>query len=293
MLFQNVFRLSLVALSLATPLIIRGDPPPNAVFFECKEGTKDPICLSIKQPFHDVTTEITHFNGTKEVKKNLYSRSQLQAIREENQVISREHAPHQELEDRSEAFIANLTKRDWVPLCRTETQRWYDTQSWGYWYQNWHQVGSCFYCDYCSEAIATSFAVTQTWTVGLNYKFGEVITATFSFAWGQTFTITDTRTCRWRNVENNCHSIWYQPLMTYHNGNANYQTHTKCLPRAGLPGYEVYYDHNWAFANVNQAGGATNGVNQGNLGCNSGCGGWDKRQCVNGNFGGSLWPNPN
>lgn len=293
MLFYGIFTLSLAAVSLAGPLILRGDPPPGATFMECKDDTKDPICLSIKPPFHDVHTEITHPNGTKEFKRNLYTREQLKAIREENSVISRRHEPYQEYEDGNAAFIANMTKRDVVQPCWTERQKWYDTHQWGYWYQSWHQIGSCFYCDNCREAIAYSFGVSQTWTVGLQLEFTDVLKATFGFSWGQSFGISDTRTCNWNNVENGCHSIWYQPLMTYHNGYANYQSHTKCSASHGLPARDVYYDHNYAYANVNQAAGAAGSVNQGNMGCNSGCGGWDKRQCDQGNFGGSLWGNPN
>lgn len=79
--------------------------------------------------------------------------------------------------------------------------------------------------------------------------------------------------------------------MSYHNGYANYQSHTHCFAGRGNTASDVYYDHNYAFANVNQAG--NNGVNAGNLGCNSGCGGKNKRQCVNGNNGGALWPYAN
>ncbi|KAJ2981390.1 hypothetical protein NQ176_g2049 [Zarea fungicola] len=292
MLFNSAFTLSFVAIGLASPVALRSEPPAGTTFIPCEEGTKDPICLLIKQPSQDVITELKHPNGTVEVKKNLYTRAQLQAIREENKVVSREHSPQQEPVDGSAAFIDSLTKRESAPpICWSETQKWYDQHEWGYWYQSWHQVGNCFYCDQCTEAISTSFAVSQTWTYGLSAKFNDVITVSFSFAWGQTFTLTDTRTCQWNFVESGCHSIWYQPLMSYHNGYPNYQTHTHCSAGQGQGPTDSYYDHNWAYANVNQAG--NNGINQGNLGCNSGCGGNDHRSCTNGNNGGSLWPYAN
>ncbi|KAF4457619.1 hypothetical protein F53441_492 [Fusarium austroafricanum] len=296
MLLLSTLVLSFVAAGLSTPVAVKLDnsePPANATWIPCVEGTKDPICLGIKAPSSDVITEIVHPDGRVEVHRNKYTRKQLKEIRHKNQVRSVQHEPGQLAHDKSAEFISNLTKRESAPpICTTETQKWYDQHDWGYWYQAWHQVGSCFYCDQCTEAIAVSFAVTQTWTVGLSAKFGEVITATFGFSWGETGSLTDTRTCQWNFVESGCHSIWYQPLMSYHNGNANYQTHTHCFAGQGNPAHDSYYDHNWAFANVNQIGN-NNGVNQGNLGCNSGCQGNDHRQCQYGNNGGALWPNPN
>ncbi|KAK9364652.1 hypothetical protein V1509DRAFT_635657 [Lipomyces kononenkoae] len=50
---------------------------------------------------------------------------------------------------------------------------------------------------------------------------------------------------------------------------------------------DQYYNHQYTYVNVNQA--AKGGVNQGNLGCGSGCGGWDNRQCTSGNNRGTLW----
>ncbi|KAJ2983334.1 hypothetical protein NQ176_g767 [Zarea fungicola] len=296
MLFTSALTVSLIAVGLASPVtVIRSEPPPGTVFIPCEEGTKDPICLLVKQPVQDVITEITHPNGTVEIKRNLYSRSELQAIRAANNVVSTEYsAPKEAILDGSVSAASNSssTKRDQLPpICYTETQRWYDTNNWGYWYQPWHQVGSCFYCDQCTEAIAVSFAVAETWTYGLSGDFDEVIKYTFGFSWGETSTLTDTRTCQWNNVENGCHSIWYQPLMSYHNGEANYQTHRHCYARSPNPATDYYYDHSYTGVNVNQKG--NNGVNQGNLGCNSGCGGSDGRQCTNGNFGGSLWPYAN
>ncbi|KAJ2976377.1 hypothetical protein NQ176_g4987 [Zarea fungicola] len=294
MLFTGALSLSFIAVCLASPLsVIRSEPPAGTVFIPCEEGTKDPICLLVKQPTQDIITEITHPNGTVQVKRNLYTRGELQAIREANNVVSTEHSPNQDTPRNGSAeFIKSLTERDQLPpICYTENQKWYDTYNWGYWYNSWHQVGNCFYCDQCTEAIAVSFAVTQTWTYGLSYKFDDVITATFGFSWGQTFTLSDTRTCQWNNVEHGCHSIWYQPLLTYHNGEANYQTHHHCFARSGSPATDSYYDHGYTGVNVNQGG--NNGVNQGNLGCNSGCGGSDHRQCTNGNNGGSLWPYAN
>ncbi|KAJ2975934.1 hypothetical protein NQ176_g5237 [Zarea fungicola] len=195
MLLNGILTLSVAAVAFAGPLVLRSEPPAGSVFIPCEEDTKDPICLTIKRPSQDIITTITHTNGTVEVKKNLYTRAQLNAI-----------------------------------------------------------------------------------------------TLTFSFAWGQTQGISDTRTCQLNYVENGCHSIWYQPLMAYHNGWPNYQTHTHCSPGWGEGSTDSCYDHNWAWANVNQAVG---GVTPGNLGCNSGCSGSDYRQCDNGNQGGSLWPNPN
>lgn len=289
MLLHSIPVLLLVAVSLANPVtIVRSEPPADAVFIPCEQGTVDPICHLVKQPSQDIVTEITHPNGTVEVKKNFYTREQLKAIREANNVVSTEHRAHQKAEDNVARFIKGLTKRESAPpICRTETQRWYDQSQWGYWYQSWYQVGNCFYCNQCTESISTSFSVAQTWTYGLSATFNEVITVSFGFSWGQTFTLSDTRTCQWNNVESDCHSIWYQPLMSFHNGWANYQTHTHCGPGWGQGPQDSYYDHNWAGVNVNQGG--DNGVNQGNLGCNSGCGGSDHRQCTNRNNGGVLW----
>ncbi|KAH7134572.1 hypothetical protein B0J13DRAFT_677886 [Dactylonectria estremocensis] len=296
MIFLSTLILSFVTAGFSTPIVLRLDnngPPENATFIPCVEGTTDPICLSLRQPSSDVITEIVHANGTVETKHNRYTREELKEIRHQNKVRSTEYRPGEVVPDQSAEFISNLTKRESAPpVCWTEKQRWYDQNDWGYWYQAWHQVGNCFYCDQCTEAIAVSFAVSETWTYGLSAEFGEVITASFSFAWGETRTLTDTRTCQWNFVESGCHSIWYQPLMAYHNGYANYQTHTHCGPGQGNPASDSYYNHNWAFANVNQIGN-NNGVNQGNLGCNSGCQGNDHRQCQYGNNGGSLWPYAN
>ncbi|CVL12043.1 hypothetical protein FPRO06_04713 [Fusarium proliferatum] len=296
MLILSTLVLSFVAVGYATPLAIRLDntePPENATFVQCHEGTTDPICLKIRGPSSDVITEIVHPDGTVEVHRNKYTREQLKDIRRQNKVKSVEHKPGHTVRDGSAAFINDLTKRESAPrICRSETQRWWDQNDWGYWYQAWHQVGSCFYCNQCTEAIAVGFSVSQTWTVGLSAKFGEVIEASFEFSWGETHTLTDTRTCQWNNVQSGCHSIWYQPLMSYHNGYANYQTHTHCGAGQGQGASDSYYDHNYAYANVNQIGN-NNGVNQGNLGCDSGCQGSDHRQCQYGNNGGSLWPNPN
>lgn len=216
MLFNAAATLSLAIVTLASPLVVlKSEPPADAIFIPCAEDSQDPICHLVKQPSQDVITEITHPNGTTEVKKNLYTRAQLQAIREENKVVSKEHAPHQESFDGSAAFINSITKRESTkresapPICWTQTQKWYDTHDWGYWYQSWHQVGNCFYCDQCIEAINTSFGVSQTWTWGISAKFGDVITSTFGFSWGQTFSLSDTRTCQWNFVESGCHSIWY------------------------------------------------------------------------------------
>lgn len=294
MLLKRVLALSLVAFGLASPVtVLKSDPPADAVFIRCEEGTEDPICLLIKQPMQDIITERTHPNGTVEVKRNLYTRSQLQAIREQNSVVSREHKPIPEAAGTSAVLDNFHIERAVGPpvsnYCTSETQKWYDQHDWGYWFQSWQQVGACFYCDQCTRAIAYSFGVSQTWTYGLSAKFADVITLSFGFSWGQTLTLTDTQTCQWNFVESGCHSIWYQPLMSYHNGYANYQTHIHCTggPNPG----DQYVDHEYAFANVNQAG--NGGLSGGNLGCNSGCGGSDHRQCVNGNTGGVLWPYAN
>ncbi|RDW57506.1 hypothetical protein BP6252_13766 [Coleophoma cylindrospora] len=297
MVFQSILLFFLVGAGLSTPIASslesRG-PPPNATFIQCIDGTTDPICQLIHQPSHEIITEIIHPNGTMEIKRNLYTRDQLQAIRARNNVTSIEYQPGEAVQTRNAETINSPTKRESAPpACWSETQKWYDTHDWGYWYQPWKQVGNCFYCDQCTEAIATSFAVTQTWTVGLDAKFGDVITVSFGFSWGQTFSLSDTRTCQWNWVEYGCHSLWYQPLMTYHNGYANYQTHTHCGAGQGEPASDSYSNHNWAFANVNQAVTDNNGVNRGNLGCNSGCEGNDHRQCQYGNNGGVLWPNAN
>lgn len=187
MLSIGILTFSLIAVGFAGPVaVIRSEPPVDAVFIPCEEGTKDPICLHVKQPIGDVITEISHPNGTIETKVNLYTRSDLQAIREKNGVTSTKYLPGQNTTDAGSAeFIRSLTRRESAPpICRTETQRWYDTYSCGYWYQAWHQVGNCFYCNQCTEAISVSFGVTQTWTYGLSFKFDDVITATFGFSWG-------------------------------------------------------------------------------------------------------------
>ncbi|KAF5585586.1 hypothetical protein FPCIR_8299 [Fusarium pseudocircinatum] len=163
--FLSTLVLSFVAVGYVTPLAIRLDntePPENATFVQCHEGTTDRICLKIRGPSLDVITEIVHPDGTVE----------------------------------SAAFVSDLTKRDTPRLCRSETQRWWDENEWGYWYQAWHQVGNCFYCNQCTEAIAVGFSVSQAWTVGLSLKFEEVIEASFEFTWDETHTLTDTRTCQ-------------------------------------------------------------------------------------------------
>lgn len=293
MIFKGFLVMSLVSLGLTSPVLIQSDPPANATFVPCEEGTKDPICLMIKQPVQDVFTERIHPNGTVEILQGLYTREQLKKIRETNRMASVEVSRDQGNVNGSTVLTNSLAKREGPPpICTHEIQRWFDQASWGYWYQKWHQVGNCFYCDTCSEAIATSFAVSQTWTYGIGVNFDEVISVSFGFSWGQTFTLTDTRTCQWtKGSQHGCHSIWYQPLMSYHKGNANYQTHTHCPARLGSPASDTYTDHYWTPVDVNQAG--NNGINQGNLGCDSGCGGSDHRQCTNGNNGGLLWPYAN
>jgi hypothetical protein len=223
----------------------------------------------------------------------MYTREQLQTIRERNNVTTVEYKPGDVVRNRSAEFISSLTKRESAPpVCHSELQQWYDTSNWGYWYQTWNQVGNCFYCNVCTEGIAISFGVTETWTVGLAATFYKVLQFTFQFSYGEALTLTDTRTCSWTNVEDGCHSIWYQPMMSYHNGNANYQTHTHCT--GGVGGTtDSYFDHNWAFANVNAGVGGDGSVNTGNMGCNSGCQGSDHRQCLHGNSGHFIWPGVN
>ncbi|KAJ2984308.1 hypothetical protein NQ176_g49 [Zarea fungicola] len=287
----------LATVGLSTPVDLGSNihlPRDNSTIVKCHVGTTDPICAMIRQPSQDILTEITYPNGTVVTIKNKYTREQLHAIRTKNNVTSVEHHPGKELKDRTAEFISGLEKRESKPpLCFSERQTWYDQHDWNYWYQTWKQIGSCFYCDDCTKAIAVSFAVAETWTYGLTVDFSSIIKANFGFSWGQTNTLTDTQTCVWKNVEHGCHSIWYQPLMSAHNGYANYQTHTHCYFAPGSPASDSYYDHNYAFANVNQAISSNSGVSQGNMGCNSGCQGNDHRQCQYGNGGGSLWPYPN
>ncbi|KAH8911215.1 hypothetical protein BR93DRAFT_989890 [Coniochaeta sp. PMI_546] len=295
MRLDNTLVLALAAAGLASPVYFdlnNKREVGNITFVPCTHDSADPICKLVRQPSTDVISTIIHPNGTQEIKRNLYTREQLRDIRVRNSVTSVEFKPGQEIQDRSAEFIAELTKRETAPpVCYTETQTWFDQHEWGYWFQVWKQVGSCFYCDVCTDAIQTSFSVTQTWTTGLSVTFAKIIQANFGFSWGQTEGLSETRTCSWNNVQSGCHSIWYQPLMSYHNGYPNYQTHTHCYAASGYPASDSYYDHNYVYANVNQAG--NNGINQGNLGCDSGCQGSDHRQCQYANNGGSLWPNPN
>lgn len=287
MRFQYGLALALATAGFANPIALFNFDDKrsfdNFTFVPCFEGTTDPNCHLIRQPTLDIITEVVHVNGSTETKRNLYTREQLRDVRIQNNVSSIEHKQGQDSQD--------VEKREVPPVCWTETQKWFDQTEWGYWYNSWQQVGSCFYCDECTWAIASNFAITQTWTVGLSATFDGILQASFGFSWGQTYGLTDTRTCSWKKVESGCHSIWYQPLMSYHNGAANVQKHQHCGPYQGLPAHDAYYDHSWTWANVNQAG--NNGVNQGNLGCNSGCGGNDHRQCTKGNSGGVLWPNAN
>lgn len=292
MRLQTTLLLFFVAAGLSNPLALRnsaplaprnGAPPGNGTFFSCTDNSSDPRCAFVKHPSRDVITRITHPNGTTEVVRNKYTREQLQQIRIANNISSVEYQPGEKIRD----------KREGLPLiCTHETQEWFDQYAWGFWYQAWHQVGSCFYCDSCDDAIATSFGVSETWTAGLQTEFSGILKAQFSFSWGNVQTLTDTRRCRWQNVQNGCHSIWYQPLMSWHNGWPNYQTHVHCPANQGDPAYDYYYDHNYVWANVNQAAN-NNGINSGNLGCDSGCQGPDRRQCEYGNTGGQLWPNAN
>jgi hypothetical protein len=234
----------------------------------------------VKQPDFGVTQHTLLPDGTWQASPSNWTRESLKDFRKSH-VASKIHTDPSILDGRP-------------PLCFSNKQTWYDTHDWGYWYQPWHQVGNCFYCDNndCNEAIQVSFSVQQTWTVGIGVTFDEIVEATFGFSSSQTASVSDTRTCNWAaNTEYGCHSIWYQPQMSYHNGYANYQTHTHCTAASGEDATDYYHDHNLAFANVNQEAG--NGHNTGNMGCNSGCSGADHRQCPNGNDGGTLWPPAN
>jgi hypothetical protein len=120
--FLSTLVLSFVAAGYATPLAIRLDntePPENATFVQCHEGTTDPICLKIRGPSSDVITEIVHPDGTVEVHRNKYTREQLKDIRDKNKVKSVKHKPGHAARDESVAF---LNKRDTPRICRSETQ---------------------------------------------------------------------------------------------------------------------------------------------------------------------------
>ncbi|KAK9350249.1 hypothetical protein V1523DRAFT_399416 [Lipomyces doorenjongii] len=257
----------------------------NATFVRCTASSIDPLCKLVKQPDTAVMEHKLLPDGTWSITKSNWTRESLKAVREQHNVTS----IMRRAGDGIEGPPADLEKRESAPPICTgpQTQTWFDQDDWGYWYQSWQQVGNCFYCDTCSEAIQSSFAVTESWTVGLSASFDAVIQASFSFSWGQTYSLSDTRTCNWNKGDTwGCHTIWYQPLMSYHNGWANYQTHTWCSDTG-----DQYYDHQYSYVNINQA--ANGGINQGNLGCGSGCGGDDHRQCTNGNNGGTLWGPPN
>ncbi|KAJ5359753.1 uncharacterized protein N7496_012166 [Penicillium cataractarum] len=110
--------LSLVTMGLSTPLVFRSDsdgPPINATFIQCTEGTADPICQLLRRPDPDIVTEITHPNGAIEVKRNLYTREQLQAVRKQNNVTSVEYKPGDAARNQSTEFISSLTKREPAP----------------------------------------------------------------------------------------------------------------------------------------------------------------------------------
>ncbi|KAJ8098963.1 hypothetical protein POJ06DRAFT_302815 [Lipomyces tetrasporus] len=237
----------------------------NATFVRCTTSSIDPLCKLVKQPDTAVMEHKLLQDGTWSITKSNWTRESLKAVREQPSIMRRAG-------DGIEGPPADLEKRESAPPICTEpqTQTWFDQDDWGY-----------------CEAIQSSFAVTESWTVGLSASFDAVLQASFGFSWGQTYTLSDTRTCNWNKGDTwGCHSIWYQPLMSYHNGWANYQTHTWCSDTG-----DQYYDHQYTYVNVNQA--ANGGINQGNLGCGSGCGGDDHRQCTNGNNGGTLWGPPN
>lgn len=190
--------------------------------------------------------------------------------------------------NRTEAELDELSKRD-VP-CRTYVETWFTTDNWGYWYNQWKQIGQCFYCDDCSFAAQYSASVTQTWTVGLGVNLDSAIQATFGYSWGYSQGFGNEFTCNWSPGSTyGCHSVWFQPLMTYHNGWPNYQIHAY---NSGACGFTTT-GHVWTYANVNQFPNHDGNVNSGNWGCDSGCQGSDHRQCQYGNYGGSLWPSSN
>ncbi|KAJ2983120.1 hypothetical protein NQ176_g937 [Zarea fungicola] len=82
-------------------------------------------------------------------------------------------------------------------------------------------VGSC-------SLVASESLVPTLVANGLTADLEKVLHLVFQFSWGNTVIVTDTRTCNWNHNTNGCHAIWHQPLMMYHNGYANYQTHTHC-----------------------------------------------------------------
>ncbi|RFU34102.1 hypothetical protein B7463_g2256, partial [Scytalidium lignicola] len=285
-----VASLALAGSAIASPIYQRNEDfkgNNTVVYVKCDDSSKDPLCALVRPPISTVMTTTLLEDGTwSEAVPSNWTRESLKAFRVANNVTSN-------LPSSIDPVSRHLnSKREaGPPVCTTERQNWYDQHEWGYWYQAWAQVGNCFYCDTCSEAIATSFAVSETWTFSLGVDFDKVMQLSFGYSWGQTYTLGDTRTCNW--VKGNtygCHTIWYQPLMSWHHGYANYQTHGHCFGNGQVGPSDSYYDHNYKYAEANNA--ANGGTNQGNLGCGSGCSGSDHRQC-HGNNGGVLWPYAN
>lgn len=284
--------LSLFGLTYAEPIYQHADKflnSKNDTVLTCTAASSNPACHVIKQPRSEVMQTILLPDGTwSEPTVSNWTRESLAAKRKKHGVISNLRKGDEGLQ----AFHHNLTKRESAPqVCSTYRQTWFDQHEWGNWYQQWKQVGGCYYCSKCTERITQSFGVSQTWTVGLEVNFESIIKASFGFSQGQTSELKSALTCQWNPGEtHNCHSIWFQPLMTYHNGYANYQTHQHCYAGGGEPASDFVYDHHYAFVNVNEG---PHGSFQGNFGCGSGCQGSDHNQCWYGNDGGVLWPRAN
>ncbi|KAK9388154.1 hypothetical protein V1515DRAFT_597880 [Lipomyces mesembrius] len=207
--------LATFSLILASPVYLPNEgfhADKNATFVRCDASSTDFICALVKKPESAVMEHKLLPDGTWKWTKSNWTREALKAVREQNNVTS----IMRRTDDRIADSVTDLRKRESVPpICsQTDLQTWYDQCEWGYWYQPWRQVGNCFYCDTCTEQIQTSFSVTESWTVGLPVTFDQVIQTSFRFSWGQTYGLSDTRTCEWQNGDTwGCHSIWYQQLI--------------------------------------------------------------------------------
>jgi hypothetical protein len=252
----------------------------NATYVHCGTGTTltnldDPNCPKLHPYVNKVFHHEIQDDGT--WKTTISNRSVEEA--EHDSKISARH---------TDGELADLASRD-VP-CRTYVETWFTTDNWGYWYNTWEQIGQCFYCDSCSYAAQYSASVSQTWTVGLGANMDDAIQATFGYSWGYSQGFSNTFTCNWNPGDTyGCHSVWFQPLMTYHNGWPNWQVHAYNPSVCGF----TTTGHQSTYANVNQFPDHNGDINSGNWGCGSGCQGSDHRQCQYGNYGGSLWPSSN